>query len=116
MKAKVKNGFPPKICLRCERPFEWRKKWARDWENVKYCSEKCKSGKKKVTEDQRKPWLPSHWHNPSLNLSHQVASQPLSQDIANTSVLPLTLQLSLRRNLRELLKKQEAELPQMFFS
>jgi len=22
--------------------FEWRKKWARDWENVKYCSEKCK--------------------------------------------------------------------------
>jgi len=26
-------------------PFEWRKKWARDWENVKYCSEKCKAGK-----------------------------------------------------------------------
>ncbi|NDA81419.1 MAG: DUF2256 domain-containing protein, partial [Actinobacteria bacterium] len=20
-------------------------KWARDWENVKYCSERCKSGK-----------------------------------------------------------------------
>jgi hypothetical protein len=45
MQAKTKNGFPPKICLRCERPFEWRKKWARDWENVKYCSEKCKAGK-----------------------------------------------------------------------
>jgi len=43
--AKTKNGFPPKICLRCERLFEWRKKWARDWENVKYCSDKCKSGK-----------------------------------------------------------------------
>ncbi|MTA17219.1 MAG: DUF2256 domain-containing protein [Actinobacteria bacterium] len=25
--------------------FEWRKKWARDWENVKYCSERCKTGK-----------------------------------------------------------------------
>ena len=45
MRAKVKNGFPPKICVRCDRPFEWRKKWARDWENVQYCSERCKAGK-----------------------------------------------------------------------
>jgi hypothetical protein len=45
MKAKTKNGLPPKICQRCNLPFEWRKKWARDWESVKYCSEKCKSGK-----------------------------------------------------------------------
>jgi hypothetical protein len=43
--AKTKNGFPPKICQRCGLPFEWRKKWARDWESVKYCSEKCKAGK-----------------------------------------------------------------------
>ncbi|MEI8261919.1 MAG: DUF2256 domain-containing protein, partial [Actinomycetes bacterium] len=27
---------------RCGLPFEWRKAWARDWENVKYCSERCK--------------------------------------------------------------------------
>jgi len=45
MKAKTKNGFPPNICATCGLPFEWRKKWARDWENVKYCSEKCKSAK-----------------------------------------------------------------------
>ena len=30
-----------KICVACKRPFEWRKKWERDWENVKYCSKKC---------------------------------------------------------------------------
>jgi hypothetical protein len=45
MKAKIKNGFPPKVCARCGLEFEWRKKWARDWENVKYCSERCKAGK-----------------------------------------------------------------------
>jgi hypothetical protein len=45
MKAKTKNGFAPKICQRCHLEFEWRKKWARDWENVKYCSERCKAGK-----------------------------------------------------------------------
>ncbi|MDH6423369.1 DUF2256 domain-containing protein [Aurantimicrobium minutum] len=42
--AQTKNGFAPKVCERCGLPFEWRKKWARDWENVKYCSEKCKKG------------------------------------------------------------------------
>ena len=30
-----------KFCKNCERPFEWRKKWERDWKNVKYCSKKC---------------------------------------------------------------------------
>jgi hypothetical protein len=39
--AKVKNGFAPKICITCNLPFEWRKKWAKDWENVKYCSKRC---------------------------------------------------------------------------
>jgi hypothetical protein len=41
--AKTKNGFAPKVCVACGLEFEWRKKWQRDWENVKYCSEKCKS-------------------------------------------------------------------------
>ncbi|MFN5318450.1 MAG: DUF2256 domain-containing protein [Bacteroidia bacterium] len=36
-----KQHLPQKICLRCNRPFSWRKKWERDWENVKYCSRKC---------------------------------------------------------------------------
>ncbi|MBM3743175.1 MAG: DUF2256 domain-containing protein [Actinobacteria bacterium] len=39
----MKNGFEPRICVVCEKPFEWRKKWARDWEKVKYCSERCRS-------------------------------------------------------------------------
>jgi hypothetical protein len=40
--ARTKNGFAPKICQACGRPMEWRKAWARDWESVRYCSEKCK--------------------------------------------------------------------------
>ncbi len=34
-----------KICPVCQKPFTWRKKWARDWDNVVYCSEKCKKTK-----------------------------------------------------------------------
>lgn len=33
---------PEKPCVACGRPFAWRKKWERDWENVRYCSERCR--------------------------------------------------------------------------
>jgi len=32
---------PAKICAACGRAFSWRKKWARDWPQVKYCSKRC---------------------------------------------------------------------------
>jgi hypothetical protein len=28
--------------MSCGKPFTWRKKWERDWEQVKYCSERCR--------------------------------------------------------------------------
>lgn len=33
---------PEKICVSCERPFQWRKKWRRCWDQVRYCSERCR--------------------------------------------------------------------------
>lgn len=38
-----KADLPPKPCVVCGRPFAWRKKWERDWANVKYCSEGCRA-------------------------------------------------------------------------
>jgi hypothetical protein len=35
----------PKMVRKGDLPFAWRKKWARDWENVRYCSDRCRSGK-----------------------------------------------------------------------
>lgn len=40
----------PKVCVRCGRAIEWRKKWARDWENVRYCSEACRRHKLSVRD------------------------------------------------------------------
>jgi len=40
-----KGDLNEKICLTCEKPFAWRKKWAQDWEQVKYCSERCRRQK-----------------------------------------------------------------------
>jgi hypothetical protein len=41
-KMRLKSDLPQKLCAACGRPFAWRKKWARDWEQVKTCSERCK--------------------------------------------------------------------------
>ncbi len=40
--AHHKASLPEKICQHCQRSFTWRKKWWRCWDEVKYCSERCK--------------------------------------------------------------------------
>ncbi|MEM1323730.1 MAG: DUF2256 domain-containing protein [Bacteroidota bacterium] len=42
-----KQHLPEKICAVCQRPFKWRKKWAKVWDEVKYCSERCRRNKNK---------------------------------------------------------------------
>jgi len=42
MKMRRKGDLPEKICASCARPFAWRKKWAKVWDDVRYCSERCK--------------------------------------------------------------------------
>lgn len=37
-------SIPDKRCETCGRAIEWRKKWARDWDHVKYCSRACRGG------------------------------------------------------------------------
>ena len=40
-----KSELPSKTCIVCQRPFNWRKKWKTCWDEVKYCSEKCRKNK-----------------------------------------------------------------------
>ena len=42
-KMRSKKDLPRKICAACQRPFAWRRKWARDWDEVRFCSERCRS-------------------------------------------------------------------------
>ena len=36
----------------CGRTIEWRKKWERDWERVKYCSAGCRRTKLTATDER----------------------------------------------------------------
>ncbi|HEY1047186.1 MAG TPA: DUF2256 domain-containing protein [Bacteroidia bacterium] len=40
-----KSELPHKICVTCGLSFSWRKKWEKNWNEVKYCSDKCRINK-----------------------------------------------------------------------
>ena len=41
-KREAETPKKTKNCQACGRTFEWRKKWERDWDVVKYCSDACR--------------------------------------------------------------------------
>ena len=53
-KKKVnKENLPSKICVVCGRPFTWRKKWERCWDEVTCCSKSCNAKRRsgKIAEE-----------------------------------------------------------------
>lgn len=54
-KTVKKENLPTKICVVCNRPFNWRKKWERCWDEVTCCSKSCnakrRNGKREVVEE-----------------------------------------------------------------
>ena len=43
----TKSTLPSKVCAGCGRPFAWRKKWERVWDEVRFCSDRCRRDKKR---------------------------------------------------------------------
>ena len=41
-KMRKKGDLPEKTCATCGRPFAWRKKWEKVWDEVRYCSDRCR--------------------------------------------------------------------------
>jgi hypothetical protein len=42
-----KSDLPIKTCAACGLPFTWRKKWAKVWAEVKYCSDRCRRARER---------------------------------------------------------------------
>ena len=43
-----KENLPTKICVVCNRPFNWRKKWEKVWDDVTTCSKSCNRKRKEM--------------------------------------------------------------------
>ncbi|HEU0102030.1 MAG TPA: DUF2256 and DUF3253 domain-containing protein [Mycobacteriales bacterium] len=41
---------PPKTCATCGRTITWRRKWERDWDDVRYCSTGCRQHRPSDTD------------------------------------------------------------------
>ncbi|MDV3352041.1 DUF2256 domain-containing protein [Leptothoe sp. ISB3NOV94-8A] len=54
-RQRSKSNLPTKVCPVCNRPFSWRKKWAACWEDVKYCSDRCRRRRSNVKIDKERP-------------------------------------------------------------
>ncbi|AKC81444.1 MULTISPECIES: DUF2256 domain-containing protein [Xanthomonas] len=52
MAAHKKQNLPEKLCVQCRRPFCWRKKWEKVWDEVKYCSDQCRRNSKRQRPEQ----------------------------------------------------------------
>jgi hypothetical protein len=35
--------LPVKPCARCGRPMTWRRRWAKHWDEVRFCSDRCRA-------------------------------------------------------------------------
>jgi hypothetical protein len=55
MPSPKKSNLPTKTCPVCGRPFTWRKKWARSWDEVVYCSERCRRRRSQHPDEARQP-------------------------------------------------------------
>ena len=56
-----KSNLPEKICVVCDRPFTWRKKWQRDWDKITCCSKACNAKRRSSPEMYVKGgWMASH--------------------------------------------------------
>jgi hypothetical protein len=40
-----KSALPSKPCRVCGRAMSWRRAWAANWDQVRYCSEACRKRK-----------------------------------------------------------------------
>ncbi|WP_072050577.1 DUF2256 domain-containing protein [Pantoea sp. BL1] len=45
-----KQNLPVRYCKQCHKPMTWRKKWENCWEEVQYCSERCRRAAKSHTD------------------------------------------------------------------
>ena len=46
----MREDVPSKLCARCGRRFEWRKRWERNWDEVRYCSDACRTRRLDATD------------------------------------------------------------------
>ena len=96
-KKYTKSNLPVKICEQCGRPMEWRKAWAKNWDEVKYCSDRCRRDKRslKAKNDTTTIDNKSGAGISDSTLKKNPSSYLHPPNIVRTLLLPLSIVMSL---------------------
>jgi len=108
-KTIAKQNLPSKVCVVCERPFTWRKKWEANWDEVTTCSKSCNAKRKQQHKQEKKVQTTAVGSNGG---TIRVSSDEEEQDAEREedSVLdPKALKKMLRKQRKESVKAQKQE-------
>lgn len=93
-----------KICQSCGREIEYRKKWQKNWEQIKYCSDECRQNKSRFDFKEA--------------ILNQLAERGPSKTICPSEVLPpeqkqdSVMMEHVRRSARLLAEENKIEITQ----
>jgi len=62
-----KENLPTKVCVVCNRPFNWRKKWERCWDEVTTCSKSCNRKRRERNNDTKRKMYASEIEDEDAN-------------------------------------------------
>jgi hypothetical protein len=77
-----KENLPSKVCVICNRPFNWRKKWERCWDEVTTCSKACNGARR-----QMKGITAVQSESHSSSSDSEETSTPCVEDVAEIRLL-----------------------------
>jgi len=83
-KKYTKSNLPQKDCIVCNRPFDWRKKWEKVWDEVKYCSERCRRNKQQSTKKSDDTDDDDNSNSSSGNNQKMISRKSLNQSKSNS--------------------------------
>jgi len=49
-----KENLPSKVCVVCDRTFNWRRKWEKVWEDVTTCSKSCNRKRRELKQKENR--------------------------------------------------------------
>lgn len=96
-----KENLPSKVCVVCGRPFTWRKKWERVWDEVTTCSKSCNHKRRTANRQKGKgdtlggdASVTSGRASPPSSMDSQEVSRRSISTVAATGSLDATVEFT----------------------
>lgn len=91
MQGVKKENLPFKICVICNRPFTWRKKWKKCWDEVTTCSKRCNGMRRQAKQRERREVMGDRKSREGQQVAYAVDSNTLMKVDTHSMVDQITV-------------------------